>query len=457
MKQEPTFDATRAPAVFDSNPEFGLAPNLSAELEALRHENNALRQAMHLSEGLRQRFEALYDGAPTGSLTLSADDHITDANFTIAHLFNVERGRLIGQHMGRFIAENDHAAYIQHLTRVRETGGTDICDLNMIDRNGNPFAARLKSTASPVNPDNSPQIGIGIITSVRCIAGNEEISDHRQVEKELQANRVSLELTNNQLRKEIEEREQAEEQARQHQERLAHVARLNTVGEMASGFAHEINQPLAAIVTYTQSCLHRLRADADPAQLQGILEQVIVQTQRAAKIIRHLRNFVAKSGKPHREPIDIGQIVRFAVSMVRHELIRNQIKLDISPDESLPVVVADSIQIEQVVLNLLRNATEAMSEVPVDSRRLRIDVGSEDPDHVSVAIHDSGPGIASDDHDKIATPFFSTKSDGMGLGLVISRTIVEDHGGRLVHRSNPEGGATFHFTLAVGGRRRDYP
>lgn len=284
--------------------------------------------------------------------------------------------------------------------------------------------------------------------------------DRLQLEQLVVERTRELSDSNARLLKEMAERKEAENQARQHQERLAHVARLNTVGEMASGLAHEINQPLAAIASYTQGCLHRLRTIDDPEQLgpqlEPTLQQIVVQAQRAASIVQHLRNFVVK-GKPHRETTDIGNIVRLAVRMVRNLLMTHQITLNITQAENLPAFEADPIQIEQVLLNMLRNATEAMRDMPPERRRLDIEVSTTENDSgettLLLAIHDTGPGIARGDEDKLSTPFFSTKADGMGLGLAISRTIVEDHGGRLSYYTNKAGGATFTFTLALGGRR----
>jgi len=271
--------------------------------------------------------------------------------------------------------------------------------------------------------------------------------------EELVAERTrELSDSNARLREEITERELAEEKARNHQEKLAHVARLNMVGEMTSGLAHEINQPLAAIATYTQGALLRLRKGEDPERVASILEQVIVQAQRAANIVQHLRNFVIK-GKPHREPTDIALVVRRAVSLVRNELMKHAIELDIAPHAPLPMIEADAIQIEQVILNLLRNAVEAMTEVSPGRRRLKIAAKAADDNGVTIAISDTGPGITDSAIGKLSSPFFSTKPEGMGLGLAISRTIIEDHGGRLEHEPNPEGGVTFRFSLPARGRR----
>ena len=137
--------------------------------------------------------------------------------------------------------------------------------------------------------------------------------------------------------------------------------------------------------------------------------------------------------------------------MVRNEIISHQIELNIDTQPALPPIKVDTIQIEQVMLNLLRNAIEAMDEVEADSRKLLITVGRFSQSHIFIAISDTGPGIHDDHSHKLSTPFFSTKETGMGLGLAISRTIVEDHGGQLITSTNADGGATFTFTLAING------
>ncbi len=403
-----------------------------------------MHRSLRLSSELRQRFEELYDASPIGLLTLDIDDCITEVNLTLAEILGVERTHLIGQHVGNAIAPDDHAIFIHHLTQVREqtscSPASERCTLHLINSASKTIETRLESTLIPATiPFEPPMIRINVFR----IANETDTSPQCQID---------LALINLQLQKEINERELAEEKTREHQARLAHVARFNTVGEMASGLAHEINQPLTAIVTYTQSCLRLMRGNAEKrAQLPKILEQVNLQARRAANIIKHLRNFVTKSGS-HREPTELDKVVRLAVSMVRSEIINNQIKLTINAKPSLPLIEADSIQIEQVVLNLLRNAGEAMNETDADARRLRITLGRFSATHLSVEIRDTGPGIRDDDSDKIATPFFSTKENGMGLGLAISRTIVEDHGGQLTHNSNTDGGATFTFTLAIDGK-----
>jgi len=434
-----------------------------AEFIALQNENERLQKTLRLSSGLRQRFEELYDAFPIGLLSLDADDHIIEANLTFAALLDTKRSRLIGQHLGTMVAAKDHATFIQHLTQVREqtsgSPGTKRCTLHLTGTNSQSIETRLESSlvqtiaSSRTSATSADTISTTIPSHLSAESPIIRINVYPTA-NEGNANPQyypDLALINRQLQQEISERELAEEKTRQHQEDLAHVARLNTVGEMASGLAHEINQPLAAIASYTQSCLRLLRGDEQKqARVPTILEQVNTQAQRAGNIVKHLRNFVAK-GEPHREIIGLSNIVRLAVSMVRNEVISHQIELNIDTQPELPRIKADSIQIEQVILNLLRNAIEAMNEVAVDSRKLLITVGRSSQSHLFVAINDTGPGINDDHSHKLSDPFFSTKETGMGLGLAISRTIVEDHGGQLTHAVNIDGGATFTFTLGIDG------
>ena len=406
----------------------------------LQKENELLQQTLRLSSGLRQRFEQLYDASPIGLLSLDTNDQIIEANLTFAQLLDAQRPALIGQHLAAIIPADDHATFTQHLTRVREqtscSPASERCTLHLITANAEKIEVRLESTLTP--SAESPIIRI----NVYHITHDDDDGTHCHTD---------LTLINQQLQKEISERELAEEKMRQHQDELAHVARLNTVGEMTSGLAHEINQPLAAIASYTQSCLRLLQGNAEKqAQVPNILEQINTQAQRAANIVKHLRNFVIKSA-PHREINELSNIVRLAVSMVRNEIISHQIELNIDTQPGLPPIKVDSIQIEQVILNLLRNAIEAMDEVAADSRKLLITVGRFSQTHIFIAISDTGPGIHDDHSHKLSTPFFSTKETGMGLGLAISRTIVEDHGGQLFPGTNTDGGAIFTFTLAISG------
>ncbi len=239
----------------------------------------------------------------------------------------------------------------------------------------------------------------------------------------------------------------AEDLARKHQETLAHSMRVSTIGEMTSGLAHEINQPLSAIANYAQGCVRRLESGSfDPSDLQAAIEQIALQAERAATIIQHLRHFVSKS-TPQRNLTDINALIVQTIKFDQAELDKNgaTLKLDLN---ALPTVAVDDIQIQQVVLNLVRNALDAIGQSAAHGRidiRSTLGAGQE----IEISVRDNGHGLPEAALEKVFEPFFSTKGNGMGLGLAISRTIIDDHGGRLWVTRNTGPGATFHFTLPL--------
>jgi PAS domain S-box-containing protein len=247
----------------------------------------------------------------------------------------------------------------------------------------------------------------------------------------------------------ITEQQHTEQQLRQHETELAHLARIVSLNELASGLVHEIGQPLTAIGNYTQECLRRLQAgNADSVVLQSALEQVHAQTQRAAGIIQHLRNFAAKR-PPERGLADINQLVRRAANLIDFttRAARVAIRFDLADD--LPQVSVDSLQIEQVVLNLLRNAVEAINGSDSDMHEISIQTETMHDNQIQVTVSDCGPGLPAAERKRLFEPFFSTKSSGMGMGLAICRSIVEAHGGTMSAASRQPHGMTFRFILPV--------
>ncbi len=239
----------------------------------------------------------------------------------------------------------------------------------------------------------------------------------------------------------------AEQASRQHQAELVHVCRLSTMGEMATGIAHELNQPLSAIVNYANGCTRRLQQGiGGEAELVEAMEHITTQAERAGEIIRRLRSLVGKQ-PPDRSVVDINDLVREVVSFVEFDTQRLglEIEFDLEPG-GLPVRV-DLVQIEQVLLNLVRNAMDALRDVPEDKRHLFIRTRPEGAERVRVEVRDTGSGIDATTMEHLFDAFYTTKSTGMGMGLPISKTILDDHNGKIWAESQPGKGTTFYIVL----------
>jgi two-component system sensor histidine kinase DctS len=250
----------------------------------------------------------------------------------------------------------------------------------------------------------------------------------------------------------ISDRKRIEELNRRQQEKLQASSRLATMGEIASTLAHELNQPLAAISSYTTGALNLLETESERPgsmsadMLKSALEKASTQAQRAGHIIRSVHTFV-KRREPSRKRVTVQTLIDAVIPLV--ELQASQFFVVIQTDiaAGLPPVLADAVMLEQVLLNLTRNAIEAMQDVPPERRVLRISAALDADSDVVISVIDRGHGIPDEIAGRLFSPFFSTKSEGMGIGLNICRTTVEFHGGTLVCVANPEGGTIFRFTL----------
>jgi two-component system sensor kinase FixL len=255
----------------------------------------------------------------------------------------------------------------------------------------------------------------------------------------------------------ITERKRAEDQARKYLSELAHVARLSTMGQMVSELAHEVNQPLAAAANYARACVSFARAEkgATVDQLVGWMEKAAGQIDRTLEIVNRLAAFVKKE-PAHRTLININRVIENIVTLSvpgvpAATAASERLNPILDLDESLPLVSADRIQIEQVLLNLIRNGVEAMQEVPPAAARLVIR-SARQGDCLRVDVSDNGKGIPTAQRPQLFGPFFTTKPTGMGLGLSISRSIVENHRGQITVDSELGRGSTFSFTLPVPQR-----
>jgi two-component system sensor kinase FixL len=228
---------------------------------------------------------------------------------------------------------------------------------------------------------------------------------------------------------------------------LLNVSRMATIGEMAAGVAHELNQPLTAIANYAHACERLLaRPGTDPNEVREALRQITVQTTRAADIIRRLRA-LAHARQTEHLPVEVNALVEELQELMRTDASLHGVELSLDLASGLPKVAADPGQLQQVVLNFVRNSLEALAAQPIGSPRVAISTSLVDGDGVELTVCDNGPGLAAEMTRRVFDPFFSTKENGTGLGLAISSTIARAHGGTVGYRANRPSGACFYIVL----------
>lgn len=284
----------------------------------------------------------------------------------------------------------------------------------------------------------------------------------KQAEAELQYARDGLQLrveertaelkqTNAQLLAEMAERKRAEDAYYEAQAELARMTRMSALGALAASISHEVNQPLAAVVSNADACMMWL--SSDPPNLEearAAVDSIAQQGTRASDVVRHIRAMFTKA-TPERAKVQMNELIRDVGALVEAAALRNQVSLQTELAPNLPATMGDRVQLQQVMVNLILNGIEAMSDVAGRPRRLLIRSQTQGSDMLLVAVRDSGVGIAPQDEKRIFDAFFTTKTQGMGMGLSISHSIVEAHGGRLSASNNDDYGATFQFTLPAGG------
>jgi PAS domain S-box-containing protein len=250
------------------------------------------------------------------------------------------------------------------------------------------------------------------------------------------------------IAEDITERQQASERQQQQATQLAHVARLSTLGELVAGIAHEVNQPLYAIANYAAASADALKQDAPPlAQLRQWNDDILKSAERAGDIIKRVRQYVSKSA-PQRSPINLNTLVEESADLVAFEARRQRVAVQLDLVRPTPAVTADPVAIQQVLVNLLRNAFEAHDHTPQPDRRVLVRT-TIDGGQMVVSVCDRGIGVSEAEMEQLFTPFFTSKPEGMGMGLPISKTIIEAHSGHIWATRNDDRGMTFHFSLPI--------
>lgn len=364
---------------------------------------------------LREIYEgtsAIINGAMDAIVSVDAHHRIVLFNPAAEAIFRCPAEDAIGKPLDRFIPAPYREWHHRHVLEFGRTGATRRSALNM----GPGFTA-LRADGEPF-----------------------------PFEASISKTETGGEVLYTAILRDLTEQRRLQKRAREWEERLLKAGHLVMLGEMATTLAHELNQPLTAIAGYAEGCLDRLRSGAaDPAELAEAMEQAAAQALRAGDIIRTVRGF-AKKREMVRIPVDVNQIVREMAGFAEHQAHAHSVTLALNLAPALPAPFADRVLIELVMVNLIRNGIESMTGT-VGNRRLEIGTLLSGDNKICISVRDAGLGLSSSAAENVLDPFFTTKPDGMGMGLAISRSIVESHGGTLWFEPNTGRGTTFYFSL----------
>ena len=373
-----------------------------------------------------QRYSVLVDGVTDYAIyMIDPNGIITNWNRGAQRIKGYRTEEIVGRHFSCFYTEEDRAANVpQQSLEIAARDGRYEAEAWRVRKDGKRFLANVVIDA--LRNDRGQLIGFAKITR--------DITERVQAARELEEARISL----------VQSR--AEEALRRVQTELAQVARVVALGELAASIAHEVNQPITATVISAQAALHYLAAQPpDLEEVRQALAAIVEAGKRGGDVISRIRDLIKKA-PPRVDRLDLNDAVREVIVITQAEAVKNDVSVQMELADGLPPVKGDRVQLQQVVLNLIINAVEAMSAVPEEARALLVGTARAKAE-VLVTVRDSGPGLPTSDLQRIFEPFHTTKQTGLGVGLSISRSIIEAHGGRLWASANVPRGAIFQFTV----------
>lgn len=374
--------------------------------EALKREVDARERMAEAEQQSAERFRAVIDSAHDAIIAIDSRGTVDTFNKAAERIFGYSPGEVVGRNVKMLMAAPHRDAHDGYLHNYMTTGVAKIIGT------GREVEARRKD---------------GTIFPIDLSVGEMRIGDHRGFIGVI---------------RDISERRQAERRVQELTAELVHVSRLTAMGQLASSLAHELNQPLTAVMNYAEAA--RGLIASNPVRAAELVAKASGQAERAGDIIRRLRGFVEKR-KVERSAEDLGKVVEEAVALAAIGAKVDGIRVVVELAADAPPISIDKVQIQQVLVNLIRNAIEVLRQA--ERRVLTVSSTVADDGAQQVAITDTGPGIAPEIAGQLFQPFVSTKKGGMGVGLSISRSIVEAHGGRLWAEPNPDGGTVFRFVL----------
>jgi PAS domain S-box-containing protein len=388
---------------------------LVTELTQENNERKKAEAALRISE---ERWRKLFENSSAGILLASPDGHIIAANLACQHMLGYTEEELQSFTVAQLTDERDRAATEAWIVECSEGKRRDWrVEKRYRRKEGNVIWADISVGYVPSTPEGAPAFLMSVIV---------DITERKRAEKELYQKEVSL---------------------REAQTELAHVSRVTTMGELGASIAHEVNQPLAGVVTNANAGLRWLASEVPNLnEAREAFRRILRDGNRAGDVMSRMRALFKKA-RAAKERVNINEAIDEVVILTQSEVRRNRVLLRTEPAADLPPIIGDRVQLQQVVVNLILNAIEAMSAVEERERDLVIRTERGEADEVRVAVQDSGTGLDPSSIDRIFDAFHTTKPGGLGMGLSISRSIVESHGGRLWAVSNDGPGATFHFTL----------
>jgi two-component system, LuxR family, sensor kinase FixL len=372
------------------------------------------------------RFNALLDAAVDAIILINPRGEVTRFNLAAEKMFGYREAEVRGRNVSMLMPEPYRSQHDGYLDRYGRTGERRIIGIGR-----EVMAQRKDGSTFPID------LSVGeFLTSTDAHEGRraeDGVSEHGFVG----------------IIRDLTERKAQTREAEELRMRLTHVGRIGTLGEMVSGIAHEVNQPLTAISNYASACRRMVGAGTiDGPELSGTLEKIGAQAERAGQVIRGLRALVRRRDEV-RAPLDCNQLIREVSKLVDFEIRQAGFRLLLDLPEGLPVAVGDAVQIQQVVLNLVRNGLDAMLE-RAHGDTIEIATSAADGS-VQIRVRDSGPGVGAAASERLFEPFFTTKAQGIGLGLSICKSIVTSHGGTLTAETAPGGGAQFRVRLPATG------